>query len=268
MKLSLAVPSFEDSSSLEDLDEELKKIASWGYEAVEPMVCNPTAIDAEKIEELLRRCKLKLSGFRTGLAYQRDGLNFSSIDPLVRKQAIKRIWEVIDLASRFPGAALLNGLIQGRLQEEVVLKQAKIWIEDALRKCCSRAEEKNVKLCLEPVNRYEIGYHNTLQEVSEMVDKVGSSMLLVLIDTFHMNIEEVNICDSIHRFAEYIGHLHLADSNRMAPGKGHLDFHSILNALKEIGYEGYITVEMGPQKDFHSAAEYAAHYLYNLIEYR
>ncbi|MGQ9631616.1 MAG: TIM barrel protein [bacterium] len=267
MKLSLAIPSFEDSPSPEDLEGRLREIASWGYDAVEPMICRPDALDAKKIRGILNLCGLEVSGFRTGLAYLRDGLSFTDPDSSIRELAIRRISEDLDLTANFPGASLLNGLIQGPLRESVTVDRAKAWIEEALRRCCARAESLGVIFCLEPINRYELGYHNTLEDVSAMVDKVGSSNLRILIDTFHMNIEEVDICRSIREFGEYIGGVHLADSNRSAPGTGHLDFPEILDALEKVGYDGYLTIEMNPRSDFDGVAREAVRYLRDVVRF-
>lgn len=83
----------------------------------------------------------------------------------------------------------------------------------------------------------------------------------ILIDTFHMNIEEASIYESIKKSKDYITHVHIADSNRWAPGSGHLDFTRIITTLKEIGYPGYLSAEILPLPDPVSAARLAIEYL-------
>jgi len=112
-----------------------------------------------------------------------------------------------------------------------------------------------VRLTLEPVNRYESNFINTLQEGAEFIDRIGVSNIGLLADTFHMNIEEVSIYESIRQSKNYITHVHFADSNRWAPGYGHLDFQKIVETLKEINYQGYISAEILPLPDQDSAAE-------------
>jgi sugar phosphate isomerase/epimerase len=84
-------------------------------------------------------------------------------------------------------------------------------------------------------------------------------------DVFHMNIEDVSITGSLEKAGALVGYMHFADSNRWAPGQGHLDFPAILASLKRIGYEGYVTVEILPYPDPDTAAEQAITYLRTLI---
>ena len=261
MKYSLAVPSFEDIGSNQDIETLLSRIADWGYDAVEPLICYPTEIDVAEIKRILGFCKLKISGFRTGLIFIKEGLNLIDSDNRIRERAIQRIKDTIKLAANFPEAKILNGLIQGPLRRDINLGLAQERIVFALYECCSFAQEYNVNLCLEPVNRYELSYHNTVEQVAQIVNRVGLSNLKILIDTFHMNIEEKDICGSIKEFKDYIGSVHIADSNRLSPGSGHLDFLEIINMISEIGYEGYLTVEMGPVPDTERFSQKALRFL-------
>jgi sugar phosphate isomerase/epimerase len=223
-------------------------------------------VDAPVVARILSRTGLLVSGFRTGLACESDGLSLTDADPEIRRLTVQRLLEGLDLAGKFRGSALLNGLIQGPLAGGVELDRARAWIAEALISCCRHAERIGVTFCLEPLNRYELGYHRTLESIAEIIDKVGSPALKILIDTFHMNIEERDICGSIRRYGGHIGSVHLADSNRSAPGMGHLDFESILNALSDVGYGGFLTVEMGGGFDNDENARAAAVYLRSLDE--
>jgi len=118
-----------------------------------------------------------------------------------------------------------------------------------LRECTEFAKEYNIRLTLGPVNRYESNFINTLNEGVEFIIRVGASNLGLLADTFHMNIEEVSIYDSLIQAKDYITHVHFADSNRWAPGCGHLDFSKIVQTLKKIGYQGFISAEILPFPD-------------------
>ena len=265
MKTSLAIPSFEDFESKADLESRLGRIAEWGYDAVEPMLCDPSKIDGEATRSLLESLGLGLSGLRTGLTYQREGLNLSDPDPGVRERTVRRLIEGAELAATFPGATLLNGFIQGPLQEGVDVEQACEWIAEGLGTCCERAGEIGVVVCLEAVNRYELPYNNTLADVQRILERVAAPNLLMLIDTFHMNIEEAHIGASIESFGPSVGAVHLADSNRQVPGRGHLDFGEVLRALKKIGYGGYLTVEVGPGADGDEALATAPGFIADLI---
>ena len=110
----------------------------------------------------------------------------------------------------------------------------------ALQTCLEYAEKMGVFLLLEPINRYETNIINTLDDGLELIEELGSSNLKLLPDTFHMNIEERSFAESIMRAGSHIGYVHFADSNRMAPGWGHIDFTQVLNALANVGYGGLI----------------------------
>ena len=133
-----------------------------------------------------------------------------------------------------------------------------------MRKCTEFAKKYNIELTLEPVNRYESNFINTLNEGIEFIKRVSVSNLGILADTFHMNIEEVSIYDSIIQAKDYITHVHFADSNRWAPGCGHLDFAKIVQTLKKIGYQGYISAEILPLPDPDSCARFTAETLSKL----
>jgi len=130
-----------------------------------------------------------------------------------------------------------------------------------LRKCTEFAKEYNIGLTLEPVNRYESNFINTLNEGIEFIKRVDASNLGLLADTFHMNIEEVSIYDSIIQAKDYITHVHFADSNRWAPGCGHLNFAKIVQTLKKIDYQGYVSAEILPFPDPDSCARLTAKHL-------
>lgn len=176
---------------------------------------------------------------------------------------MKRINDQIVFASNF-NAQVIIGLIRGKIEESVNRAEAEEWTIDCLRKCTEFAKEYNIRLTLEPVNGYESNFINTLNEGVEFIKRVGASNLGLLADTFHMNIEEVSIYDSIIQAKDYITHVHFADSNRWAPGCGHLDFTKIVHTLKKIGYQGYVSAEILPLPDPDTAARITAETLNKL----
>ena len=244
MKTSLAIKAFEDFASVGELDDSLKVIAAWGYDAVEPMIGSPGRIDCAETVAVLERYGLRVSGFRTGQIYQKEGVSLSDQEKGIRGRAVARLIECAEFAVNFPGSSLLNGLIQGPLQSKVTLEQADERIVECLRVVCGACEKLDVPFSLEAVNRYELPYHNTLKQVAEIIDRIDSPRINMLIDTFHMNIEEVDAAESIRAYGRYIGAVHMADSNRLAPGLGHIDFSKVIQALQDVSYNGFLTVEI------------------------
>jgi sugar phosphate isomerase/epimerase len=122
-----------------------------------------------------------------------------------------------------------------------------------------------VKLILEPVNRYEINFINKLDQGVELIKKLDLKNMGLMPDVFHMNIEDVTIEGNLKKYIDYVDYVHFADSNRLAPGWGHLNFKSIVDALNEVNYDGWISVEIFPEPDPDSAARQAITYLRTLI---
>ena len=110
-----------------------------------------------------------------------------------------------------------------------------------------------VSLCVEPINGYEINTLNNALHTAEFVRKSGLP-LKMMPDSFHMNIEEVSIFDSIRNIGDLIGHFHFVDSNRLAPVQGHTDMMKVLNTLKEVGYDGWLGLEVLPLPDSKTCA--------------
>ncbi|MHC2995609.1 MAG: sugar phosphate isomerase/epimerase [Candidatus Atribacteria bacterium] len=261
MKKSIVVSTsstkFSALAFKEDLAESIKKVADLGFDGVELAVRDPKYLEVEKIINLVKECNLEVPAIGTGQAYGEEGLSFSDPNEIVRKMAVERINDQIMFASNFD-AQVIIGLIRGKINESVSQAEAEEWTIDCLRKCAELAKEYNIRLTLEPVNRYESNFINTIAQGIEFINRVGASNLGLLADTFHMNIEEVSIYDSIIQAKDYITHVHFADSNRWAPGCGHSDFKKIIKTLKKIDYQGYVSAEILPLPDPDTAARITA----------
>jgi len=122
------------------------------------------------------------------------------------------------------------------------------------------AEDVGAILAIEPLNRFEGQFFHTLDEAIVVCNEAGSDNIKIMADFFEMNIEERDIAESVRRAGEYIRHVHLSDSNRLLPGYGHIDFKSAFAALKEIGYQEYMTLEgavLGkPEEELPKCVEY------------
>lgn len=132
---------------------------------------------------------------------------------------------------------------------------------DSLARIAETAEEQSVPLLLEPLNRYEDHMINRVEQAVTLIEKVGSSSIKVLGDFFHMNIEEADIHHTIQQYASYLEYFHLADNNRLQPGKGHIDFSSYLRKLEDQQYQGYLSLECGVSGDPNSSLSETLHSL-------
>jgi sugar phosphate isomerase/epimerase len=129
------------------------------------------------------------------------------------------------------------------------------YLVEAIRKCAAAAAGTSVRFALEPMNRYETDLIHSAADGLDLIDRVGFDNFGLLLDTFHMNIEEPDPAASIRVCGDRIFHFHVADSNRWHPGAGHLDFGSILGDLEATGYRGFVSGEFMPLPDAGTAAE-------------
>ena len=243
-----------------DLEANVAKIAAWGYDGVELAIRDPRLVDIDALEALLRRYHLTVPAIGTGQAWGEEGLSFPDPDPAIRRGAIERVKSHIPLAARLD-AVIIIGLLRGIVKPGVSQEQAMQWVIEALRECSAAAAPAGVRLALEPINRYETTLINNVRQGLDLIERVGAENFGLLLDTFHMNIEEPNMEESIRLAGDRIFHFHVADSNRWYPGAGHLDFVSLLGTLYETGYQGFVSGEFMPEPDADTAAERAIAYL-------
>ena len=120
---------------------------------------------------------------------------------------------------------------------------------DALEELGELAEREGTLVLLEPLNRYEDHMLNRVEQAAELCEAVGRPSVKVMADLFHMNIEEDDLGETIKQADGYLAHVHLADSNRVQPGAGHTDFARAFEALRSVGFEGYMAMECGIRGD-------------------
>jgi sugar phosphate isomerase/epimerase len=250
-KLSISMPSLETA----DHYCYLAWAQDAGFRAIECEIAHPDDLAVQQtVRQGLDRYGFSLSGIRTGISFALEGLCLSSAQPDIVEAATQRLIGINRFCARFPGCLNLIGLMQGRIAAPEEYPRARQQIITALKRICRSAEELGVRVSLEAVNHLLINYHNTLDSVAEILDAVDSPALGILADSFHMNIEEKDMGAALLKAGKQINHIHVADSNRWAPGRGHIDFAAFMQNLDEIGYQGWITVEADPKPDYPSMA--------------
>ncbi len=243
-----------------DFEESMRRVAELGYEGVELGIRRPEDLKIDAIRELLARYGLALAAIGTGRAYLEDGLSLTDPDEEVRKKALVSLREFVRRGAPF-GARVILGLIRGRSPERVAAERVRAWLREGLGEADALAQELDARLALEPINRYETDLLPTISDAAALIEEAGAGATGILADTFHMNIEEVDIEESIRQHARLLTHFHVADSNRWPPGGGHLDFKKILSALEDTGYSGFVSVECLPKPDPEGAARCAIEHL-------
>jgi sugar phosphate isomerase/epimerase len=249
--LSIQPASFSALAYKGHWEENIAKIRSFGYDGVELAVRDPKLLDMPLLNSRLAEHCLLVPAIGTGQVYGEEGLSFTYPEENVRKKAIERVGAHVDLASGL-GAAVIIGLVRGKRGPGVNTDLAELWLVEALRVCA--AKNRAVKLALEPINRYETDLINTTMSGLKLVEKIRMENVGLLLDTFHMNIEEPSLPESILSARDRLFHFHIADSNRWHPGAGHTDFRSIVDALDRISYKGFLSAEILPLPDPDTAA--------------
>lgn len=266
MQLSIVVSthqaSFKAVAYKGNLAANVSQIASLGYDGVELAIRDPGLVDPDEILQVMSDHRLAVPAIGTGQAWGEEKLSLTDPDAAIRRAAIERLESHIPLARQL-GALIIVGLIRGIGGRSSPRKEEK-WLIEALQRSAEKAWAHEVKIAVEPLNRYETTLINTVSQGLAMIEKVGAANMGLLLDTFHMNIEEPSISDSIRACREKIFHFHVADSNRWYPGAGHLDFTSILKTLFKTGYSGFVSGEFMPQPDAAVSAARAIEYLRGL----
>lgn len=210
-----------------------------GFDGAEICISDYCNLDIKQISKQLQAHQLDCSTISTGQARGRE--NISLLQEGEGKQiAIHRLKEHIDAAALL-GSKVTLGLLRGRAADT----EGKKRLADSLTDVLIYAQKKNVVILIEAINRYETNVLNTAWETRDFIENQleGNPNVGILWDTFHANIEDARLEETISVMGNRLKHVHMADSNRMFPGYGHLDFEEIFQLLNDFGYEEYCSFE-------------------------
>jgi len=267
-KLSIAIAAKNALPSafvvFRGFDEFIPIAAELGYNGVELALKETSEIKPSELDHILKNTGLEISCISTGQVFADTGLMFTEIDLSKRKKLLSIFKDFVDLAACY-GKIVNIGRARGQFTNGDKENAEKRFI-DMATELCDYALPKGVTLVLEPVNRYEINFINNLEEGTKLMQKVNKPNMKLMPDVFHMNIEDATIGGELAKNIDHIFYIHLADSNRLAPGWGHIDFTDIFENLKMKNYPGWLSVEILPKPDPYSAAKQAINYLKPFID--
>jgi sugar phosphate isomerase/epimerase len=263
MKLSVAAApeNAPDSAFVvfRGLEESIQRAAEFGYQGVELAVSCAADVRASSLNRWLSKYNMEVSAISTGLVYAASGISLLETP----EAAVPVFIGLIDAAGDF-GKQVNIGRSRG-FKRGLSLDEAADRLKKTMDPLMNHALRRGVTLLLEPVNRYEIDWINSVDEGAAVLDRIQNGCLALMPDVFHMNIEDRRIGDSLVKHKKYVKYVHLADSNRRAPGWGHLDFTEIFSALRTIAYRGWVSVEILPVPSPDEAAKQAAGYILPLL---
>jgi sugar phosphate isomerase/epimerase len=244
----------------DDLCRSIDRAAQFGFDGVELALLRADEVNVAEMKRRLTSTGMEIPCISSGQVFAADGLYFTHPDEGAREEAVQRILGMIRVAAEF-GAKVNTGRVRGLIHEGEIAETARQRYLNCLHRCADAAEELGVELIVEPVNRYEVNFINTCAEGLELVKASGRSCVKLMPDLFHMNIEDASFRESLEAAQNYITYIHVADTNRLAPGWGHMPFDEIFETIADIGYDGYLTAEILPLPDPDRAAAQAASFL-------
>nr|WP_068890637.1 sugar phosphate isomerase/epimerase family protein [Pedobacter panaciterrae] len=222
----------------------IHKIKGFGFDIIEVAVEKQELIDWARLKELVNETGLQVT-ISGAFGAERD---ISNYDPLIRAQGLKYITDCIKIAhnigSPIFGGPVYSAVGKTRFINKEQKKRERDWCIENLVKIGKIADDYGIIIGVEPLNRFETDMINTVDQAMLLVREVASPNIKIQLDTFHCNIEEKNIPDTIRKIGkDMICHIQANESDRGTPGTGNVDWIGIKEALDEIGYEKAIVIE-------------------------
>ncbi len=240
----------------EPLEVTFQRLARFGYDGIE-LKGEPDQYDAEQVRSLADEHGLEVTSVLGWSLASIPGRDLASPDEGARAEAVEYASACVDLAEAVgapivvvipaaAGRAAPVGSPSDPGDWKAAYRAEWAHAVESVQKVARYAQERGITLGVEPINRYESFLVTDLESALTFVDEVGAENVKLHLDTFHMNIQEDDPVEAVRRAGDQLVNMHLSDSNREAPGRGHLDFSGMLTALDAIGYPGALVLEPVP----------------------
>lgn len=230
------------SAAYDDKVEEiLPTIKSKGFDGIEFPVFRPEDINASRVRKAMRANALECNT----VAVFVDGLSLISAEKDIRRKAVQRLTDLIAVTAEVGGEMLAGPLYApvGYLPGRRRTNDEWVWAIEGYQQLGDVLEKHRVVLAIEPLNRFETFFLNTAADALALAEQVGHPNFGILYDTFHANIEEKSTAAGILRLGAHLKHLHTCENDRGTPGTGHVEWDSVFSAIRELRYDGWMTIE-------------------------
>jgi sugar phosphate isomerase/epimerase len=245
--------------------DNLQFLKDLEYQAVEVAMRDPDDPEAAEVASDFERVGLPAAMIGSAPSELQDGIMLCHPDESVREAGAARLRALIDMAVRLGALGVNIGRFRGTRIPGDLWEVSTGWMEDALKMGGDYAAKRDVKIYIEPYNRYETNFINTVSQGAEYVREVDHPGIALMIDTCWMNSEDASLPGAVFGASELIEYVHIADSNRCYPGAGHIHFGDIIRALRLVGYEGFLTVQIDQKPSFKLVAEKSINYMKALL---
>lgn len=237
----------------DELESAFLKAREIGFDGIEIFPPNAETLNVPYLLGLQEQHGINIAALGTGAGWVKQKLTLTSGNVEVRRGAVSFIRRMIEVAGELKCHTII-GSMQGKAEGEVTREVGIEYLREGLNELGRIAAGKGVILLYEHLNRYETNLFNRVEDVIPFVRSLEGSGVKMLLDLFHMNIEESSIPTAITQAADLVGHVHFVDSNRRAAGLGHIQYEPIIEALRTINYDGYLSAEAFPYPDSDRAA--------------
>ena len=248
-----------------DIYQNIDFLQECGYSGVELMTRDATLIDRDKIIKYIKDKSMDISMICTGEVYGEDKLTLTDPSIDIRKKCYQRVKSLIDFAGD-AGANFNVGRVRGFYNTQILQLETDKIAYDVFTELALYAHPKGVHLLIEPVTQLQTNFINSTQDGIEFCEKLNQPNINLMLDIYHMNIEDKNICDSIREAKPYIKHVHLAENNRRIAGTCGMDFKKVLQTLKEVGYQDVVSFEIFQVPDSRTCAKECINYILPILE--
>ncbi len=223
----------------EPIETTISRLARAGYDGIE-IAGEPAVYDAGHVRSLLEEHGLECWGSVTIMVGGRDLVHE---DKYVRVGSIQYVKDTLDLVGALGGKILtVVPSTVGKITPMGSPEDEWRWAVEGLKECQAHAEEKGIRLAIEPLTRFETYFLNRHDQALALAEDVGGNCGICL-DMFHMNIEEADWAEALRTAGDKLVDVHVADNNRLPCGQGALDWEKLVTTLAEVGYDDYLTVE-------------------------
>jgi D-psicose/D-tagatose/L-ribulose 3-epimerase len=219
----------------------LPKVRDWGFDGFEVAMFEPRDLPVTALRRAFAESGLEA----TVCAIPPAGVNAISADANERRRAKEHLVRCV-AASAEMGAKLMGGPVyapNGALVSRRRTEDEWRWGVECMQGVGEALEEFGVTLAIEPVNRSESLFLATVGEAVAFCRAIGQARVGITLDTFHANIEEKDVAGAVRAAGPLLRHVHASENDRGLLGTGHVDFAGVVGALREIGYEGFLTIE-------------------------
>ncbi len=220
-----------------------KQFKQWGFDSIEIPIEDPSHIDPVHVRRELDRHGLVCGSVCACMGPDRDLRG----TPKQQRTGLDYLREIIDQMVVLGCPSLIGPVYSavGRADAVPPDEYKRQWatVVKHLKVICQYAEKRGRQICLEPLNRFETDFINTCDQALKMQKAVGSPVLKLHLDTFHMNIEEKDQAAAIRKAGKLLGHFHACGCDRGTPGNDSIAWKSIAAALKAVRYHGDVVIE-------------------------